>query len=76
MDSASASTISSGIIAFVKGAMVDPVTVSKNIGFSTPVLARRKSSTGDDRLRSRLAVDRHQTKRGRPQAPSKNHLTY
>gem|GEM_PF-6422299 len=45
------------IIAFIKGTRVDPVTVRTNIGGNpTPVLSRRKSGTGGDWLRTRLAA--------------------
>ncbi len=44
------------IIAFVKGAVVAPLTIRSNSGFSTPVLSRRKCSAGDNWLRTRLAA--------------------
>jgi len=44
------------IIAFIKGARVDPVTVRTNVGGSKPVLSRRKSGAGGDWLRTRLAA--------------------
>ena len=45
------------IIAFLKGAMVAPITVQNTVGSnSTPVVGRRKTSAGGDWLRARLAA--------------------
>lgn len=44
------------IIAFLKGAMVDSVTIRNNVGDFHPAISRRKGSAGGDWLRARLAA--------------------